>query len=129
VNDSLGHAAGNQLLQLVAKRLTHCVRECDTVARMGGDEFTILMPEFEHESDAVVVARKVLDVFREPFQVGKRQLYVTASVGVAIYPRDGETAETMMKNADAAMYAAKDRGRDTFHVYTPVLNALAHEKL
>ena len=129
VNDSLGHAAGNQLLQLVAKRLTHCVRECDTVARMGGDEFTILMPEFESESDAVTVARKVLDVFREPFQLGKRQLYVTASIGVAVYPRDGDSAETMMKNADAAMYAAKERGRDTFHVYTPVLNALAHEKL
>jgi diguanylate cyclase (GGDEF)-like protein len=129
VNDSLGHAAGNQLLQLVAKRLTHCVRDGDTVARMGGDEFTILMPEFETEADAVSVARKVLEVFREPFQLGKRQLYVTGSVGVAVYPRDGETPETMMKNADAAMYAAKDRGRDTFHVYTPVLNALAHEKL
>ncbi|MBV8690029.1 MAG: EAL domain-containing protein, partial [Actinobacteria bacterium] len=129
VNDSLGHAAGNQLLQLVAKRLLHCVRDCDTVARMGGDEFTILMPEFESEADAVAVARKVLAVFREPFQLGKRQLYVTGSVGVAVYPRDGDTAEAMMKNADAAMYAAKDRGRDTYQLYRPVLNAMAHEKL
>ncbi|HZQ84169.1 MAG TPA: EAL domain-containing protein [Acidimicrobiales bacterium] len=129
VNDSLGHAAGNQLLQLVAKRLVHCVRDCDTVARMGGDEFTILMPEFETEADAVGVARKVLAVFREPFQLGKRQLYVTGSVGVAVYPRDGETTEAMMKNADAAMYAAKEKGRDTYHLYTPVLNAMAHEKL
>jgi diguanylate cyclase (GGDEF)-like protein len=129
INDSLGHAIGNQLLQHVAKRLQHAVRNGDTVARMGGDEFVVLLPELTHEDDAVRIARKLLGAFRDPFNLGKRQLYVTASIGVAIYPRDGEQPDTLLKNADAAMYAAKDRGRNTYAVYTPGLNEKAHEWL
>jgi len=129
INDSLGHAIGNQLLQLVAKRLENAVRDNDTVARMGGDEFTILLPELHDEKDAVRIARKLLVAFRDPFNLGKRQLYVSPSIGVALYPRDGEQPDTLLKNADAAMYAAKDRGRNTYAVYTPGLNDKAHEWL
>ena len=129
INDSLGHAAGNQLLQLVAKRLEHAVRDGDTVARMGGDEFVVLLPQLNKEGDAVRIARKLLATFREPFNLGKQQLYVTASIGVALYPRDGEQPDTLLKNADAAMYGAKDKGRNTYTVYTPGLNEKAHEWL
>jgi diguanylate cyclase (GGDEF)-like protein len=129
INDSLGHAAGNQLLQLVAKRLEHAVREGDTVARMGGDEFVVLLPQLNKEGDAVRIARKLLAAFREPFTLGKRQLYVTTSIGVALYPRDGHQPDTLLRNADAAMYGAKDKGRNTYAVYTPGLNEKAHEWL
>src|SRR5437763_8235001 len=129
INDSLGHAAGNQLLQLVAKRLEHAVRDGDTVARMGGDEFVVLLPQLNKEGDAVRIARKLLATFREPFNLGKQQLYVTASIGVALHPRDGEQPDTLLKNADAAMYGAKDKGRNTYAVYTPGLNEKAHEWL
>jgi diguanylate cyclase (GGDEF)-like protein len=129
INDSLGHAAGNQLLQLVAKRLEHAVRDADTVARMGGDEFVVLLPQLNKEGDAVRIARKLLAAFREPFNLGKQQLYVTASIGVALYPRDGQQPDTLLKNADAAMYGAKDKGRNTYAVYTPGLNEKAHEWL
>ncbi|MCU1451131.1 MAG: diguanylate cyclase/phosphodiesterase with sensor(s) [Acidimicrobiales bacterium] len=129
INDSLGHAIGNQLLQHVAKRLQNAVRNGDTVARMGGDEFVVLLPELAHEDDAVRIARKLLSAFRDPFNLGKQQLYVTASIGVAIYPRDGEQPDALLKNADAAMYGAKDRGRNTYAVYTPGLNEKAHEWL
>jgi diguanylate cyclase (GGDEF)-like protein len=129
INDSLGHAAGNQLLQLVAKRLENAVREGDTVARMGGDEFVVLLPQLNKKGDAVRIARKLLAAFREPFTLGKRQLYVTTSIGVALYPRDGEQPDTLLRNADAAMYGAKDKGRNTYAVYTPGLNEKAHEWL
>jgi diguanylate cyclase (GGDEF)-like protein len=129
INDSLGHAVGNQLLQLVARRLAQSVREDDTVARMGGDEFTILLREIHNQDDAVRVASKVLRSFRTAFTLGRQKVYVTASVGVALYPQDGTTPETLLKNADAAMYGAKDRGRNTYQLYTPGLNAQAHEWL
>jgi diguanylate cyclase (GGDEF)-like protein len=129
INDSLGHAVGNQLLQLVGRRLSQSVREDDTVARMGGDEFTILLREIHNEDDAVRVASKVLRAFRSAFTLGRQKVYVTASVGVALYPQDGTTPEMLLKNADAAMYGAKDRGRNTYQLYTPGLNAKAHEWL
>jgi diguanylate cyclase (GGDEF)-like protein len=129
VNDSLGHEVGNQLLQLVAKRLRRCVRDGDTVGRMGGDEFTVLLPEIKDESDARRVAEKIRGEFVEPFAIGDRRLFVTASVGVALYPKDGLDSLTLLKNADAAMYRAKDRGRDQYQLYTPDLNAAANERL
>jgi diguanylate cyclase (GGDEF)-like protein len=111
VNDSLGHQVGNQLLQLVAKRLRRCVRDGDTVGRQGGDEFTILLPEIKEDGDARRIAEKIRSEFVEPFAIGDRRLFVTASVGVALYPQDGLDPLTLLKNADAAMYRAKERGR------------------
>ncbi|MEY2477328.1 MAG: diguanylate cyclase [Actinomycetota bacterium] len=129
VNDSLGHQVGNQLLQLVAKRLRRCVRDGDTVGRQGGDEFTILLPEIKEEVDARRVADKIRAEFVEPFAIGDRRLFVTASIGVALYPQDGLDPFTLLKNADAAMYRAKERGRDQWQLYTPELNAKADERL
>jgi diguanylate cyclase (GGDEF)-like protein len=129
INDSLGHAAGNQLLQLVAKRLRRCIREDDTVARNGGDEFTVLLPHLTDPADAEVVAEKILQAFVEPFALGKKKVFSSPSVGVALYPRDGNDPETLLKNADAAMYRAKEKGRNNYKLYTPDLNATAHEAL
>ena len=129
VNDSLGHQVGNQLLQLVAKRLRRCVRDGDTVGRQGGDEFTILLPEIKEDADARRVAAKIRSEFVEPFAIGDRRLFVTASIGVALYPQDGLDPFTLLKNADAAMYRAKERGRDQWQLYTPELNAKADERL
>ena len=105
------------------------MRDGDTVGRMGGDEFTVLLPDIKEESDARRVAEKIRDEFVEPFAIGDRRLFVTASVGVALYPKDGLDALTLLKNADAAMYRAKERGRDQYQLYTPDLNAAANERL
>ena len=129
INDSLGHAVGNQLLQQVAKRLRRCVRDRDMVGRMGGDEFTILLSELRDETDVARIADKVKAELREPFQLGERRLFVTASIGGAVYPRDGLDPETLLKNADAAMYKAKDLGRDQYQSYTEGLTEGAQEQL
>jgi diguanylate cyclase len=125
INDSLGHAVGNQLLQAVAWRIERCVREADTVARMGGDEFMVLLPEIDGEPDCLTVAEKLLHSFVEPFPVDSRQLVVSTSIGVAIAPEGGADAETLMKNADIAMYRAKANGRATYQIYTADLSARA----
>ncbi len=129
INDSLGHSVGDRLLCLVAERLRGCVRETDTVARLGGDEFTILVAGIVAEEDAAKVAQKILEALRLPFRVGERELFVTASMGVALYPTDGEEADTLVRNADTAMYRAKDQGRDNAQLYTPAMNAKALERL
>ncbi|MBV8304936.1 MAG: EAL domain-containing protein, partial [Acidimicrobiia bacterium] len=129
INDSLGHAVGDEVIDLVGRRLRHCIRGSDMVARMGGDEFTVLLEDINHEDDAAVVAQKVIDAFVDPLTVAGRKLFVTASVGVAAYPRDGSDADTLVKNADAAMYLAKEKGRNNFQVYTSELNARAGEWL
>jgi diguanylate cyclase (GGDEF)-like protein len=120
VNDTLGHSAGDELLQQVSERLTACLREGDTVARMGGDEFTILLPSIAKNEDAFFVAQKVVDALKKPFRVVEKELLVTGSIGVSLYPDNGEDAETLLKNADAAMYRAKESGRGRFNFYVPV---------
>jgi diguanylate cyclase (GGDEF)-like protein/PAS domain S-box-containing protein len=114
VNDTLGHTTGDRLLQTTAARLTACVRSEDTVARMGGDEFTILLSDLTDERGATAVAQKVLDALRHPMTIDEHELYVTTSIGLALFPADGDDAESLLKNADRAMYRAKESGRDTF---------------
>jgi diguanylate cyclase (GGDEF)-like protein len=125
INDSLGHAVGNQLLQAVVKRLHSCLRPRDTLARMGGDEFTVLVPEIRDKSQAAVLGERVLGAFAEPFNVGGRLLPVQASIGVAVHLEDGDTVDDLMKHADTAMYQAKAAGRNTCVVYDTAMSARA----
>ncbi len=119
INDTLGHSVGNRLLKSVAERLGGLLRKSDTVARLGGDEFMILLPEISGPSSAGRVARRILRAFKQPFDLKDRKLPITASIGIASYPRDGEDVESLTKNADIAMYAAKEGGRNTFKLYEP----------
>jgi diguanylate cyclase (GGDEF)-like protein/PAS domain S-box-containing protein len=118
INDTLGHSCGDQLLKAVAERLKNLLRETDTLARMGGDEFMYILPEVESSEDVDRVAEKVLDAIRKPFLLDGQLQSITASSGIAIYPVDGKDAETLMKNADLAMYFAKDKGRDKHFHFT-----------
>jgi diguanylate cyclase (GGDEF)-like protein len=129
INDSLGHSAGDKVLQAVAGRVKAAMREADSVGRMGGDEFVVVTPDVHGVEDAVHIAQKVRDAIRAPVQIEHRELFVSASMGVALYPSDGEDAETLLRNADTAMYRAKAQGSDLFQLYTPEMNAHAVEQL
>src|SRR5688572_2246724 len=129
VNDTLGHTVGDRLLQVIGARLVTCVRAEDTVARMGGDEFTILLVDLHDRRGAVAVAQKVLEAVRHPVLVDEHELYVTTSVGIAIFPDDGADAESLLKNADRAMYRAKELGRDNFQFSTPAKFEIAEGRL
>lgn len=118
VNDTLGHVIGDQLLQSASKRILACLREGDTLARAGGDEYMLLLPQAGHRDDAAEVAKKVLDALRRPFLVDGRELFVTISVGIALYPEHGENPETLIRRADIAMYEAKSRGKNTYEFYS-----------
>ncbi|HKJ77277.1 MAG TPA: EAL domain-containing protein, partial [Gammaproteobacteria bacterium] len=129
INDSLGHAVGDRLLQVVARRLGNAVREQDTVARLGGDEFLVLLEGLEDLEDAGLVARKMLDVIDETIRLGGREVYIGASIGISLFPNDGDTVEALIKNADTAMYRAKEHGRNNYQYYTPELTRLSLERL
>ncbi len=129
INDSLGHGMGDQLLQAVTTRLTACVRATDTVARLGGDEFTVLVEDLGESQDAARVAEKVRAALADAFALGDHQVFVSASIGVTCYPQDGGDAETLLKNADAAMYRAKESGRDNFQFFSAEMNARALDRL
>jgi diguanylate cyclase (GGDEF)-like protein/PAS domain S-box-containing protein len=122
INDSLGHAAGDKLLQSVAERLLGCVRSPDTVSRQGGDEFVLLLQDLKQSDDAGATARRVLQTVAEVHYVEGHELHVTASIGVSVYPDDGLDAETLIKNADAAMYNSKKSGRRSYQFYRPEMN-------
>jgi len=126
VNDAFGHAFGDELLRAVATRLAGVVRAGDTVARQSGDEFLILLSDLRRSSHVYVVVQKLIDALQEPFTVRGRELFVTASVGVSLYPHDGETADALIANADAAMYRAKELGRNTYQFFT---RAMGEENL
>lgn len=128
VNDNLGHSTGDKLLTAVADRLLTCTRSEDTVSRMGGDEFTVLLPSLGKPEDVAAVAQKILDAFREPFVAGPHELFVTPSIGIAVYPTDGVEVEDLLKHADIAMYRAKEEGRNTYQMYTRAMNVEAFER-
>lgn len=117
INDTLGHACGDEVLQRAALRMLGCLRQVDTVGRYGGDEFVVLIPEIAQAEDIETVANKLCDVFRAPFDIKDRNVVVNASIGIAIFPRDGETAEGLVRHADEAMYAAKLAGRNQVRQY------------
>jgi diguanylate cyclase (GGDEF)-like protein len=118
INDSLGHADGDALLSAVGKRLLSAVRETDTVARMGGDEFVIVMPDFQNIEDVERCGSLIVENAARPITIGNREINVTVSIGACIYPDYGLEADQLLKNADAAMYVVKDRGRNGLHILT-----------
>ncbi len=129
VNDSLGHAVGDRLLAEIARRLKACVREVDTVARVGGDEFVIVLEHLHQRADAVAIVDKIHAAFAPPIDIDGRELHASASLGIALHPDDGEDAETLMRNADTAMYQAKAAGRDTYQFFAPFMNEHVRERL
>jgi diguanylate cyclase (GGDEF)-like protein/PAS domain S-box-containing protein len=128
INDSLGHAVGDQLLQSVGRRLFTCVRSSDTVSRQGGDEFVVLLWELRHSEDAAVTAEKMLHALREPHHIEHNELHITGSIGIVTYPDDGLDAETLMKKADFAMYHAKETGRNNYQFFKSEMNVRALER-
>jgi diguanylate cyclase (GGDEF)-like protein/PAS domain S-box-containing protein len=129
VNDTLGHTAGDELLKEAASRLAACVREVDTVARLGGDEFTLVLPDIHEPIDAELVARKVLAALAEPFALDSTKAFVSASVGVTLYPDDAEDEENLLRNADTAMYRAKEEGRNRLRFFTARMHTEAMDRL
>jgi len=141
INDTLGHDHGDKLLLNVADRLQGYVRNSDsiarlevergdtTIARLGGDEFTILLTEIKHIKDAAKVAQRILDLFNEPFAIESREVFITTSIGISVYPDDGETVDTLLKYADTAMYHAKDQGRNNYQFYKESMNIMTIERL
>ncbi|MHB8914635.1 MAG: putative bifunctional diguanylate cyclase/phosphodiesterase [Thiobacillus sp.] len=128
INDSLGHAVGDQLLQSVAKRLRACVRHSDTVSRQGGDEFLLLLPTIEHAEDAAFSAQKMLEVLVPPHTIEHHDLHIGISIGISVYPDDGHDAETLTKCADTAMYYAKESGRNNYKFFEQSMNVRAVQR-
>ena len=129
INDSLGHEVGDHVLQVVAKRLTNIVRESDTLARLGGDEFVIALEQNTESRELTIVAQKILQTLSTAFHIDAHELYITASIGISLYPANGLTSEALMKTADVAMYRAKEQGRNNFQFFTMDMNDRAHQAL
>ncbi len=129
INDSLGHAVGDQLLRVIARRLNNCVRDEDTVARLGGDEFMVLLPRISGSADAGRIARKIIDCLVNPISCNGHELHITTSIGISIFPHDGTDAETLIKHADISMYRAKELGRNKAVYFTAEMNAGSRKQL
>jgi len=128
INDSLGHAVGDQLLQSVAQRLVDCVRHSDTVSRQGGDEFVLLLPYIEHAEDAALSAQKIIAVLAPPHRIDRHDLHISVSIGISIYPDDGQDAGTLLKSADIAMFHAKESGRDNYKFFEQEMTVQAVQR-
>jgi len=128
VNDNFGHRVGDKLLQSIAKRLSDSSKEGDTVARIGGDEFTLLLTEMRKVDHICKVCHRIIEKLRQPYHIEGHALNITTSIGIAVYPDDGKTEEELMKNADIAMYRAKDIGRNSYQLFTPAMNAHSLER-
>jgi diguanylate cyclase (GGDEF)-like protein/PAS domain S-box-containing protein len=129
INDSLGHAAGDVLLKEISQRLVNQLRDGDTICRIGGDEFVVVLPEVKRSSDVAQVAQKVIEQLSQPAPIEGRELIVTASIGISVFPDDGDDAETLIRNADAAMYHAKELGRANYQFFTEKMNQAASRRL
>jgi diguanylate cyclase (GGDEF)-like protein/PAS domain S-box-containing protein len=129
INDSLGHTMGDRLLQAVSQRLQQCIRRGDTLSRFGGDEFTLLLPDAQSTQAAVQVAEKILESIKEPFRLGGHEIYVGASIGIAMFPEAGTTLDSLIKNADIAMYRVKSTGKDGLHVFSHDMNTSVAQRL
>jgi diguanylate cyclase (GGDEF)-like protein/PAS domain S-box-containing protein len=129
VNDSLGHSFGDELLKAIAIRLKTALRQEDSIARMGGDEFTILIANLKTPNDAAKIAQKILEVVAQPLRIEGTEVFITTSVGIALFPNDGDTAEALLKNADHAMYRAKEAGPNLVQLFTPSMNTRAMERM
>ncbi|MEW8506983.1 MAG: EAL domain-containing protein [Candidatus Thiodiazotropha sp.] len=129
INDSLGHAFGDRVLNEVAERFKHSVREDDTIARLGGDEFTFILEGLKKPQDAAQMAQQIIHSLEMPIKVDSHELFITTSIGISVYPQDGKSAETMLRNADTAMYKSKDEGKNTFHYYTEDMTEQAFERI
>ena len=129
VNDTLGHQAGDELLITIAERLEQCVRKSDMVSRLGGDEFTILLTEYKGEFNPEIICQRVLESVAKPLVIEEHTVFVSASLGIALYPKDGCTVEDLTKNADTAMYQAKEKGKNRYQFYDETMNARALERL
>jgi diguanylate cyclase (GGDEF)-like protein/PAS domain S-box-containing protein len=128
INDSLGHLLGDELLRTVGREVTMCVRSSDTVSRHGGDEFVVVLSELEHAEDAAVGAQKIITALARPITLAGHELHITVSIGISVFPDDGEDAETLLKSADMALYHAKEQGRDCYQFFKPALNVRAVER-
>ncbi len=129
VNDTLGHDAGDELLKEVATRIKACIRASDTVARIGGDEFNLILSDIVRANDITVTMRKIMDSFRRPFPVAGQELHITTSIGVSIYPDDSEETDTLFRYADIALYQAKDLGKNAYYFYNPDINRRSVERI
>jgi diguanylate cyclase (GGDEF)-like protein len=129
INDSLGHEIGDKLLKAVAQRMQSAVRQADTVSRVGGDEFIVLLSRIETARDAAVTAEKLIAVVSQPYQIEQHELLLTASIGISIYPDSGKDASSLMRNADTSMYSAKGQGRNRYQFHSKDLTSVAAERL
>jgi len=121
VNDTMGHVAGDQLLKAVSKRMKNLLRKSDTISRMGGDEFLFLLPEISRIEDATKISWKIIDSFESLFIIDYQKIHINTSIGILLYPQDGKDVDTLIKNADIAMYQAKKEGRNNYQFYKKLI--------
>jgi len=129
INDSLGHSVGDKVLQAVTKLLSASIRQKDTLARLGGDEFTVIMEDLVHGEDASQLSQKIINILSEPLIIEEHELYISSSIGISLYPSDGATSQNLLKFADAAMYKAKNEGRNNFQFYSAEMTEVAHQRV